>query len=67
MSVADVAQKSVSLLLFGLTLYGTAVLAKGGYGVVQRHKQRKHPEANEGTTPTVAGTQEQKVKSTESK
>ena len=47
--VADVAQKTVSLLLFGLTLYGTVVLAKGGYVVVQRHRQRKHSKANEGT------------------
>ena len=65
--VADVAQKTVSLLLFGLTLYGTVVLAKGGYVVVQRHRQRKHSKANEGTTAEAAGTQEPSANGTESR
>lgn len=33
-------QRSVSLMLSGLTLVGLAVLAKGGYGVLQRKNKR---------------------------
>ena len=39
--VADYAQRSVTFVLIGLTVYGTALLAKGGWGVWKRHKQRK--------------------------
>ena len=39
--VADYAQRSVTFVLIGLTVYGTAVLARGGWGVWKRHKQRK--------------------------
>lgn len=34
-------QRTVSLALSGLTLVGLAVLARGGYGVVQRKKHRE--------------------------
>lgn len=39
--VADMTQRTVSLALSGLTLVGLAVLARGGYGVLQRKKQRE--------------------------
>ena len=39
--IADYSQRGISILLFGLTVVGTLLLAQGGYGVVQRRKQRK--------------------------
>lgn len=39
--VADMTQRTVSLALSGLTLVGLAVLARGGYGVMQRKKNRE--------------------------
>ena len=53
--VADFTQRSLAVMLFGLTLYGTSVLARGGYGVVQRRKQRKALEAGEGKPKTGEG------------
>ena len=34
-------QRTVSLMLSGLTLVGLGVLANGGYGVYKRKKQRE--------------------------
>ena len=39
--LADYSQRTVSLVLFGFTIYGIAVLVSGGKVVWQRHKQRK--------------------------
>ena len=39
--LADLAQRGMAVVLFSLTLYGTVVLAQGGWGVVQRRKARK--------------------------
>lgn len=39
--VADMAQRSLSLVLSGLTLVGVAILARGGYGIMQRKKNRE--------------------------
>lgn len=38
--VADMTQRTVSVALFGLTLLGLGVLAKGGYDVMERKKER---------------------------
>lgn len=39
--LADYTQRTLSVMLLGLTIYGGVVLANGGYGVVQRRKQQK--------------------------
>ncbi len=39
--VADIAQRTLSVTLLGLSLYGVAVLAQGGYNVMQRKKLQK--------------------------
>ena len=39
--LADYTQRTFSVLLLGLTIYGGVVLANGGYSVVQRRKKRK--------------------------
>lgn len=39
--LADYAQRGITLTLMGLTLYGGYVLTVGGWGVIQRRKQRK--------------------------
>ena len=39
--VADMAQRSLSLALSGLTLVGVAILARGGYDIMQRKKNRE--------------------------
>ncbi len=45
--VADLAQRSLSVTLLGLSLYGVAVLAQGGYIVVKKRKQRKTMDASQ--------------------
>ena len=44
--VADLTQRTLTLLLFGVTLYGGYVLSVGGYGVIKRHRERKRIKAN---------------------
>ena len=39
--VADYTQRTMSVLLFGLTVYGLVILTRGGIDVLKRHKQRK--------------------------
>ena len=46
--LADLAQRGMAVVLFSLTLYGTVVLAQGGWGVVQRRKARKAVEGGGG-------------------
>ena len=36
LGVADIAQRGVTLGLFGITLYGAAVFVDGGYDIVKR-------------------------------
>lgn len=47
--IADRAQQTVSLSLFGLTMIGLVMLGRGGYGIIQRRKERKALEATEQT------------------
>ena len=51
--VADMTQRSVSLALSGLTLLGLAVLAHGGYGVLQRKNQRAALEQKKNVSNTT--------------
>ena len=44
--LADLTQRTFSVALLGLTVYGIAVLANGGYGVMQKRKQAKALEGN---------------------
>lgn len=46
--LADLAQRGMAVVLFSLTLYGTVILAQGGWGVVQRRKARKAVEGGGG-------------------
>lgn len=39
--LADLSQRTLSVLLLGLTVYGGVMLANGGYSVMQRRKGKK--------------------------
>lgn len=39
--LADFSQKTISLCLVGLTIYGAVMLVNGGRGVFRRRKERK--------------------------
>lgn len=54
--VADMTQRTVSLALSGLTLVGLAVLARGGYGVLQRKNQRAALEQQKNVSHIFATT-----------
>ena len=39
--VADYAQRSVAFVLFGMTIYGTSLLARGGWRIWNRRRQNR--------------------------
>lgn len=39
--IADYSQRTVSILLFGLTIYGLSIMVRGGHGVLKRRKERQ--------------------------
>lgn len=52
--MADFTQRGIAIVLFSMTVFGTVILAQGGYGVVRRHRERKalekSGEANTGVS-----------------
>lgn len=48
--VAELGQKSTTLVLMGMTVVGVTMVAQGGYGVVQRKKERERKSKQEATT-----------------
>jgi len=52
--MADFTQRGIAIVLFSMTVFGTVILAQGGYGVVRRHRERKalekSGEANAGVS-----------------
>ena len=53
--MADFTQRGITALLFGMTVFGTVVLAQGGYGVVRRHRERKALEKSGEANAEVSG------------
>ena len=45
--IADYSQRTVSFLLFGLTIYGLSIMVRGGHGVLKRRKERQLAEQNQ--------------------
>ncbi len=56
--LADISHRSITLVLMGLTVVGLTMVTQGGYGVLQRKKERKKRKALEQAASNATQTQQ---------